>query len=130
MKAHSTAIHAGVVALLLATAGCKQHGDANQQKTHFPGMVTADGRTSGEVMAANGSGKTNGTYAGGTPGIAGGAGGNTSGAGTGGSTQESGQGPTQGVSAPRKFPMCRLPEGCIPEKTRVFMVGDGSNSLS
>lgn len=100
MKAHTLFIQAAVTALLLASAGCKQHGDANQQQTHFPGMVTAGGRTSGEVMAANGGGKTNGTYAGGTPGIAGGAGGNTSGAGTGGSTQESGQGPTQGVSAP------------------------------
>jgi hypothetical protein len=100
MKAHKVLIQAGVAALVLATAGCKPHGDAQQQKTHFPGMITADGHTSGEVMAANGGGKTNGTYAGGTPGIAGGAGGNSSGAGIGGSTQESGQGPTQGVSAP------------------------------
>jgi hypothetical protein len=100
MKAHTVSIQAAVVALVLASAGCKPHGDANQQQTHFPGMVTAGGRTSGEVMAANGGNKTNATYAGGTPGIAGGSGGNTSGAGTGGSTQESGQGPTQGVSAP------------------------------
>jgi hypothetical protein len=85
---------------LAALAGCKQHGDASQIKTHFPGMVSADGRTSGEVMAANGGNKTNGVYAGGTPGIAGGAGGNTSGAGTAGTTRETGQGPTSGVSTP------------------------------
>src|SRR5690349_12412054 len=29
---------------------------------------------------------------------------------------------TQFLSAPKKFPMCRFPVGCIPEKTRVFMV--------
>lgn len=81
-------------------AGCKDHGDAAQLQTHFPGMVTAGGHTSGQVMAANGGPKTNGSYAGGTPGIAGGAGGNTSGAGTGGTTTETGQGPSQGVTAP------------------------------
>jgi hypothetical protein len=99
-QANKAAIGAAVAALMLVAAGCKQHGDANQQQTHFPGMITAGGHTSGQVMAANGGGKTNGTYAGGTPGIAGGAGGNSSGAGIGGTTQESGQGPTQGVSAP------------------------------
>jgi hypothetical protein len=81
-------------------AGCKEHGDAAQRETHFPGMVTAGGHTSGQVMAANGGPKTNGAYAGGTPGIAGGAGGNTSGAGTGGTTTETGQGPSQGVTQP------------------------------
>jgi len=100
MKPSTLPIPAGIVLLVLAMAGCKQHGDAAQQKTHFPGMVTAGGGTSGEVMAARGGNKTNGVYAGGTPGIAGGAGGNTAGAGTGGTTQETGQGPSQGVSAP------------------------------
>lgn len=94
-------ISAGALALALAAmTGCKQHGDATQLKTRFPGMVSAGGGTSGEVMAANGGNKTNGVYAGGTPGIAGGAGGNTSGAGTGGTTHETGQGPSQGVSTP------------------------------
>ena len=31
------------VLVLLAAAGCKQHGDNAQRKTKFPGMVTADG---------------------------------------------------------------------------------------
>jgi hypothetical protein len=94
-------MQAATAALALALlGGCKQHGDAGQIKTHFPGMVTAGGGTSGEVMAANSGNKTNAVYAGGTPGIAGGAGGNTSGAGTGGTTQETGKGPTEGVSAP------------------------------
>ena len=88
------------VAVLLGAAGCKQHGDNAQVKTKFPGMVTAGGGTSGQVMAAHGGPKTDAGYAGGTPGIAGGSGGNTSGAGTGGSTTESGKGPTQGVTPP------------------------------
>ncbi|MFS2024663.1 hypothetical protein [Massilia sp. CT11-137] len=91
-----------VMALLLALAavGCKQHGDEAQRKTRFPGMVTADGGTSGQVMAAHAGPKTNAGYAGGTPGIAGGSGGNTAGAETGGSVRETGQVPSQGVTPP------------------------------
>src|SRR5437763_1999059 len=101
MKPSTLFVQAGAAALALTlVSGCKQHGDATQEKTHFPGMVTAGGGTSGEVMAANSGNKTNGVYAGGTPGIAGGAGGNTSGAATGGTSHETGQGPSQGVSAP------------------------------
>jgi hypothetical protein len=101
MTLSSPLIRAGAAALALAAlAGCKQHGDGAQAKTHFPGMVSADGRTSCEVMAANGGNKTNAVYAGGTPGIAGGAGGNTSGAATGGTTVETGHGPTQGITTP------------------------------
>ena len=101
MKSSNSLMQAGAAALALALlAGCKQHGDGAQAQTHFPGMVSAGGHTSGEVMAANGGNKTNGVYAGGTPGIAGGAGGNTSGAGTGGTTQETGHGPTQGITTP------------------------------
>ena len=101
MKPSTLLIQAGGAALaVVLLAGCNRHGDAAQQQTHFPGMVTAGGHTSGEVMAANGGNKTNGVYAGGTPGIAGGAGGNTSGAGTGGTSHETGQGPSQGVSTP------------------------------
>src|ERR1017187_2871438 len=37
---------------------------------------------------------------------------------------------TQFLSAPRKVPMWRFPDGCMPEKTRVFMVsGTGVNSI-
>ncbi len=81
-------------------AGCKQHGDEAQRKTKFPGMVTADGGTSGQVMAAHAGPKTNAGYAGGTPGIAGGSGGNTAGAETGGTVRETGQGPSQGTTPP------------------------------
>ena len=88
------------VLVLLAAAGCKQHGDSAQHKTKFPGMVTADGGTSGQVMAAHAGPKTDAGYAGGTPGIAGGSGGNTAGAATGGSVRETGQGPSQGVTPP------------------------------
>jgi hypothetical protein len=84
MKALVFLMHAGAAALLLSAPGCKQHGDEAMRETKFPGMVTAGGGTSGQVMARNGGPKTDATYAGGTPGIAGGAGGNTAGAGTGG----------------------------------------------
>nr|WP_052170155.1 hypothetical protein [Massilia sp. JS1662] len=89
-----------IMAALALLAGCKQHGDEAQRKTKFPGMVTADGGTSGQVMAANAGPKTNAGYAGGTPGIAGGSGGNTAGAETGGTVRETGQGPSQGATPP------------------------------
>jgi hypothetical protein len=66
-------------------------------QTRFPGQVTAGGGTSGEVLARRGQ-ATDGNYAGGTPGIAGGAGGNTGGAATGGTVRESGRGPTDSVT--------------------------------
>jgi len=100
MKRTNIPILAPLLLASLLLAACKQHGDAAQRQTHFPGMVTAGGHTSGQVMAANGGPKTNAGYAGGTPGIAGGAGGNTSGAATGGTVTETGQGPSQGVTPP------------------------------
>lgn len=69
-------------------------------QTKYPGEVSAGGLTSGEIMARSDRPETDGTYAGGTPGIAGGSGGNTSGAETGGTVQESGQGPSSGVTTP------------------------------
>lgn len=95
--------HAGLVLLLLA-AGCSRQGDAALRETKFPGMVTAGGGTSGQVMARNDKPKTDATYAGGTPGHAGGAGGNTGGAELGGSTKETGQGPSAGVTPPASGP--------------------------
>lgn len=73
--------------------------DTGVRKTNFPGMVTAGGGTSGEVMARAQKPATDGSYAGGTPGIAGGAGGTTGGAATAGTVQESGHGPS-GATAP------------------------------
>jgi hypothetical protein len=98
MKVTTLLMQGALVALALV--GCKPHGDNAQLETKFPGMVTAGGGTSGQVMAAHGGPKTDATYAGGTPGIAGGAGGNTSGAGTGGTTTETGKGPSAGVTDP------------------------------
>jgi hypothetical protein len=86
--------------MLLSAAGCKRHGDDAMKETKFPGMVSAGGGTSGQVMARSSKPKTDATYAGGTPGIAGGAGGNNAGAGMGGSTRETGQGPSSGVTPP------------------------------
>ena len=89
--------------LCLLAVGCSGHGDDATRaetgvlKTGFPGQITAGGGTSGEVLAQ--TTKKDGSYAGGTPGIAGGSGGNTGGAATGGAVQESGHGPS-GTTAP------------------------------
>lgn len=103
-------------ALLLATLGCnRDHADAaaGVRQTRFPGEVTAGGGTSGQVLARNAKPTTDATYAGGTPGIAGGAGGTTGGAATSGTVQESGQGPSQGTTQPASAgrPGANLPPG-------------------
>lgn len=88
--------------LLLGMAACSERHDTvavtGVRQTHFPGQVTAGGGTSGEVLGKSAK-NTPGTYSGGTPGIAGGKGGNTGGTATGGSVQESGQGQTSGGKA-------------------------------
>ena len=87
---------------LALLAACSQGGAtgsaATVRNTAFPGQITAGGGTSGEVMA-QAKKATDGSYAGGTPKIAGGSGGNTGGAATGGTVQESGHGPS-GTTAP------------------------------
>jgi hypothetical protein len=95
-------MHAGAAALLLAAGGCDRHapGAGNIIQTKYPGMVTAGGGTSGQILTQNAKPVTDGTYAGGTPGIAGGSGGNTGGAALGGTVQESGQGPSRGTTQP------------------------------
>ena len=91
------------LAALAVLAGCDRgptgaaHGVV---QTKYPGQVSAGGATSGQIMARSARPETDATYAGGTPGIAGGSGGNTSGAETGGRTQESGQGPSSGTTQP------------------------------
>lgn len=116
MKALVFLMHAGACGLLLASAGC--HREATDaatgvRQTKFPGMVTAGGGTSGEVLVKNAKPVTDGTYSGGTPGHAGGAGGNTGGAATAGHVQESGQGPSSGTSQPSSAgqPGANLPPG-------------------
>lgn len=100
MKA-SFILTTGLALALLAGCGDKptaaSHGVI---QTKYPGQVSAGGATSGQILAANARPETDATYAGGTPGIAGGAGGNTSGAETGGTVQESGQGPSSGTTQP------------------------------
>ena len=101
MKASTLAL--GLLAACTLLAGCDR-GHANPKdgivQTKFPGQVTAGGGTSGQVMARSAKPETNAAYAGGTPGIAGGAGGNNAGAAMGGTVTETGQGPSSGVTAP------------------------------
>ena len=88
-------------AAVLASA-CTRRDDAadsGMRKTNFPGMVTAGGGTSGEVMARNKKPQTEGSTTGGTPFHAGGAGGTTGGTATAGAVQETGHGPS-GSSTP------------------------------
>lgn len=96
-----TVLMIGLAALL--AAGCSRSdrvADAGMRKTNFPGMVTAGGGTSGEVMERNKKPKTDGSYAGGTPYHAGGAEGNTGGTATAGAVQESGHGPSGNTAPP------------------------------
>ena len=90
--------------LILVLLGCSPRGDAaGVRNTAFPGQVTAGGGTSGEVIA-QAKRATDASYAGGTPGIAGGAGGNTGGAATGGTVTESGHGPSGKTAPPAAKP--------------------------
>ena len=103
MKAPTLLIHGGLAALVVLAAGCnnKQAPASNGViQTKYPGQVTAGGESSGALMARTARPETDATYAGGTPGIAGGSGGTTSGAEVGGTVQESGQGPSSGASQP------------------------------
>ncbi len=104
-----------LAAMLVLSAGCsKQTAPASNGviQTKFPGQVTAGGDTSGEIIARTAKPVTDATYAGGTPGIAGGSGGNTSGAEVGGTTRETGQGPTSGVTDPSgKMGATQTPSG-------------------
>lgn len=96
------AITISVVALALL-AGCGDKPTAASHgviQTKYPGQVSSGGGTSGQILTANARPETDATYAGGTPGIAGGSGGNTSGAAMGGTVQESGQGPSSGATTP------------------------------
>ena len=93
----------GILAACVALAGCDRGHTSPKDgiiQTKFPGQVTAGGMTSGQIMAHSRKPETNAAYAGGTPGLAGGSGGNTAGAAMGGTVAETGQGPSQGVTAP------------------------------
>lgn len=103
MRRRTASILGPVALLACSLAGCDrgQAPAANGViQTRYPGQVSAGGMTSGQIMARTARPETDATYAGGTPGIAGGSGGNTSGAETGGATRETGQGPSSGVTQP------------------------------
>lgn len=87
-------------ALAVLAAGCdrgRSHSTepaaSEVRQTRFPGQVTAEGTTSGEVIAARPP-AADGSYAGGTPGTAGGMEGNVGGAKMGGTVAESGHAPS------------------------------------
>ena len=94
------------------------------RQTSFPGQITAGGGSSGAVMARTARPETDATYAGGTPGIAGGSGGTTGGAATAGTVTEAGQGPSSGTTpvtgagpggaAPVAAPAAPAPAGAAP----------------
>ena len=93
-------------AAVLASACSREDkaADSGMRKTSFPGMVTAGGGTSGEVIARNKKPATDASYAGGTPYHAGGAGGTTGGTATAGAVQESGHGPSGKTAPPAAKP--------------------------
>jgi len=106
---------AGACMAALLLAGCERSGPVSTSvgQTKTPGQVSAGGGTSGEVLARNAKPQTDGSYTGGTPFHAGGAGGNTGGTATGGTVQESGKGqagspvPAPPASAPRVEPVAK-----------------------
>lgn len=81
-------------------AACSPREDSyGQRQTKFPGMITAGGGTSGEIIASHKK-ATDGSYAGGTPYHAGGAGGTAGGTATAGAVAESGHGPSGNTAPP------------------------------
>lgn len=103
MKPSNILIHCGLAGLALLASGCDRGRNPSVggiDQTKYPGQVSAGGQTSGAIIAATAKPVTDATYAGGTPGHAGGAGGTSSGAETAGTVRETGQGPSRGVTAP------------------------------
>jgi hypothetical protein len=116
MKTSILALHLGAIAMALGVAGCNRDRTESHNgvlQTKFPGQFTAGGGTSGQVLARTSRPVTDATYAGGTPGIAGGSGGTTSGAATAGTVSETGQGPSSGTTQPASAgrPGANLPPG-------------------
>lgn len=106
MKPSSKPIRGALAApfiVVMLLAGCERGNTPSVggiTQTKYPGQVSAGGATAGAIIAATPKPVTDATYAGGTPGIAGGSGGTTSGAETAGTVRETGQGPTSGVTQP------------------------------
>lgn len=103
MKASIIITHGALALLAVLASGCDRGRNPSVggiEQTKYPGQVTAGGRTAGAIIASTAKPVTDATYAGGTPGIAGGSGGTSSGAETGGTVRETGQGPSSGVTPP------------------------------
>ncbi len=88
-----------LIASAVLASGCSRENEYGQRQTKMPGMITAGGGTSGEVIASQKK-ATDGSNAGGTPYHAGGAEGNSGGTATAGSVSESGHGPSGNTSPP------------------------------
>ena len=88
-----------IIAAVVLASGCSRENEYGQRQTKMPGMVTAGGGTSGEVIASHKK-ATDGSYAGGTPYHAGGAGGTAGGTATAGAVAESGHGPSGNTAPP------------------------------
>lgn len=84
----------------LLASGCSREGAYEQRQTKMPGVVSSGGGTGGEIIASKKKAATDGSYAGGTPFHAGGAGGNTGGTATAGAVAESGHGPSGNTAPP------------------------------
>lgn len=95
-------------ALAVLAAGCDRDKGTEPaadgvRQTRFPGQVTAGGATSGTVIAST-QRATDASYAGGTPGTAGGMEGNVGGAKMGGTVAESGHAPSGTNTKPPALP--------------------------
>lgn len=115
MKHRYIWILACAASVIAGATGCMDRtrteaGDTGIRKTGFPGMIAAGGGTSGEVLART-QHATDATYAGGHPGMAGGSGGTTGGTATAGTVQETGKGPSSGVTPPGKTTAAGKPDG-------------------
>ncbi len=103
MKASTFLAHGALALFAVLASSCDRGRNpsvAGIEQTGYPGQVSAGGRTAGAIIASTSKPVTDATYAGGTPGHAGGAGGTSSGAATAGTVSETGQGPSAGVTAP------------------------------
>ena len=89
-----------LMTVAVLVSACSRENQYGQRQTKMPGMVTAGGGTSGEVIARSAKPTADGSYAGGTPFHAGGAGGTAGGTATAGAVSESGHGPSGNTAPP------------------------------
>lgn len=102
--------------LLLALAACERSGDAASIDTRFPGQVSAQGGTSGQVMNPAVNASDPAAKAAGTPGIPEGSGGTTSGARLGGTTGGSSIGGSGEKTPTQASPAASAPQRSAAEE--------------